>query len=202
MSINHPTKATLIATVVAMLDEKALEEIRSEDVLEASGISKGSLYHHFEDFADLINAALVFRFSRGVDSNIKLISKTLAKARTEEELFQALSLVNKATQDPEVRSTRFERARVLAISESNPKMALELAQEQDRLTDAVTDLVQESINKGFINASLDPASVAVFIQAYTLGKVVDDIAGDKIEIEKYLRFLDNLMRKCFAANSN
>ena len=45
MPKGHPTKETLIATVVAMLDEKALEDIRSEDVLEVSGISKGSLYH-------------------------------------------------------------------------------------------------------------------------------------------------------------
>ncbi len=200
MARNHPTKDSLIATVVTMLDEKALEDIRSEDVLEVSGISKGSLYHHFEDFSDLINAALVFRFSLGVDVNIRLISTTLAKASTEEELFYGLSLVNRATQEPQVRNIRFERARVLALSETNAKMAKELAAEQDRLTDAVTDLVQEAINKGFVDPNIDPASVAVFLQAYTIGKVVDDIADDKIEIEKYLKFLDHILRKSLGAN--
>jgi len=200
MSRSHPTKLTLISTVVDLLDEKVPEDIRSEDVLERSGISKGSLYHHFKDFSDLINAALVLRFAREVDFNIEIISKTLIHARTEEELFQGIAQVSNATQKTESKGIRFERARVLALSEGNPKMAKELAQEQDRLTEAVIDLIQESINKGFIKADINPRAAAVFVQAYSLGKVVDDIAGVRVDHDEYMKLIDYVLRSSFGAS--
>ena len=49
----HPTKQTLIDTVLALMEKKSIEQISSDEVLEISNISKGSLYHHFEDFPEL-----------------------------------------------------------------------------------------------------------------------------------------------------
>ena len=57
----HPTKRALITTVLEQLKTLKPSEITSESVLDKSGISKGSLYHHFEDFDDLIETAQVIR---------------------------------------------------------------------------------------------------------------------------------------------
>jgi AcrR family transcriptional regulator len=198
MSGKHPTKVTLVATVVSMLDEMAFEDIHSEDVLERSGVSKGSLYHHFEAFSDLLSAALVFRFSQEVDIKIDFYSKILASAHSEEELFQGIASVTDATQKIETKGTRLERARVLALSESNPTLAKELAEVQDRLTDAVTELISESINRGFVRPDVDPRSLATFFQAYSLGKVIDDIAGNNVEHDEYMKLLDLVLRSSFA----
>jgi AcrR family transcriptional regulator len=200
MPQSHPTKAALIATVVSLLDERSLEDIRSDEVLELSGVSKGSLYHHFNDFSDLLNTALVVRFSQEVDYNIDAISRTLVHARTQEELFQGLAQVTRATQKPESKATRFERARVLALSEGSAQLAKQLGEEQDRLTDAVTDLVRECIHKGFIKPDLDPKAVAVFIQAYSLGKVVDDIAQNQVDFEIWVKLIDQVLWSSFAAS--
>ncbi len=197
MPSRHPTKATLVSTVVSMMDEMAFEAIRSEDVLERSGVSKGSLYHHFEDFSDLLSAALVFRFSQEVEFQIDVYSKILASADSEEDLFQGIASVNHATQKIESKGIRLERARVLALSESNPTLAKELAKVQDRLTDAVTDLITESINRGFVRPDVDPRSLAIFFQAYSLGKVVDDIAGIKVDHEEYMKLLNLVLRTSF-----
>ena len=40
-----------------MLTETSYSEIKSENVLTRSGISRGPLYHHFENFDDLIETA-------------------------------------------------------------------------------------------------------------------------------------------------
>jgi AcrR family transcriptional regulator len=200
MNSIHPTKATLIATIVKLLDERPLDEIRSDEVLEISGVSKGSLYHHFNDFSDLINTALVTRFAQEVDLNIERIALSLARATTREQLFQGLAQVTIATQKPESRTIRFERARVLALSERNPQLSRELGAEQDRLTDAVTDLVRESINKGFIRSDLNPRAIAVFIQAYSLGTVVDDVAGEHVNPEDYYKLIDTVLRTSLASD--
>ena len=63
----HPTKRALVQTVLDQLKTKKPSDLTSELILETSGISKGSLYHHFEDFDDLIETAQVFRYAAYVD---------------------------------------------------------------------------------------------------------------------------------------
>ena len=60
----HPTKRLLVETAVKMLDSKSPAEILAEEVLETSGVSKGSMYHHFEDLQELVEVAQVYRYSK------------------------------------------------------------------------------------------------------------------------------------------
>jgi len=46
----HPTKVALIEVVKEMIAEFGADGFTVEMVLAESGISRGSLYHHFEDF--------------------------------------------------------------------------------------------------------------------------------------------------------
>ena len=61
----HPTKTHLIETAVALLEEKMPHEIAVDEILEKSGISKGSLYHHFEDLAELLESVRQMKRGEG-----------------------------------------------------------------------------------------------------------------------------------------
>ena len=50
----HPTAQKLVDTVIEMLQTTSYNNIKSENVLVRSGITRGPLYHHFADFDDLI----------------------------------------------------------------------------------------------------------------------------------------------------
>ncbi|MFZ9750906.1 MAG: TetR/AcrR family transcriptional regulator, partial [Candidatus Nanopelagicales bacterium] len=63
----HPTRQKLIETTVSLLDTLRPAEITVEMILQQSGISKGSLYHHFEDVEELFEAAEISRFILSVD---------------------------------------------------------------------------------------------------------------------------------------
>ena len=60
----HPTRVRLIDTMVEMLQTTPASAITTEAVLETSGISRSSLYHHFADFSDLIEAIGLFELER------------------------------------------------------------------------------------------------------------------------------------------
>lgn len=74
---DHPTKVALLATAISLLDEQSPESITVGDVLTESGISSGSLYHHFGDLDNLIESAMVVRFARGVDWSIDVLRNAL-----------------------------------------------------------------------------------------------------------------------------
>jgi AcrR family transcriptional regulator len=165
--------------MASLMDGRALHEIQVDDVLRESNISKGSLYHHFENFEDLTEAALIARFSNSVDLSIELIAGAVNEAKSAEEFLEKIIYVTTATQGPERSRFRLERARVIGLSVNSPKLAKLLEVEQDRLTEAMTDVVREGQGKGWVSDKFEPKTIAVFMQAYTLGRVIDDVASPK-----------------------
>lgn len=192
----HPTRERLIQTMADLLDEERPERITADMVLAKSGVSKGSLYHHFADFEELLEAALVQRFSSSVDESVENISDVLHKATSREEFFQALGAVTADTQSPERSDRRYERARAVGLAGSNERFRVVLGLEQQRLTDAFTDIFREAQHRGWIQPDIDPHALAVFIQAYTLGRIVDDIAPNKVDPTAWVNLINRI------ANSN
>jgi AcrR family transcriptional regulator len=185
----HPTKSRLIETTAELLETQFPGDIQVDVILEKSGISKGSLYHHFEDLGELLEAAQVARYAAWVDRSVSLIVPVLSGAKTRDDIIEGLKVLTKYTQSPEYKSTRFTRARALANSETSPRFQKALGLEQERLTIALQDLVEEAKNKGLFKSSLDSRVVAVFIQSYTLGKIVDDIVPTPMGQENWDNFI-------------
>ncbi|MFM6940902.1 MAG: TetR/AcrR family transcriptional regulator [Candidatus Planktophila sp.] len=189
----HPTKTLLIETTVSLLDNRFPESIQVDEILDKSGISKGSLYHHFEDLGELLEAAQVYRYAQWVDRSIGLIVPILSAAKSRDDLISGLRQLTVFTQSSDYKATRFQRARTLANSETSLRFQQALGIEQERLTTALEDLVQEAKNKGLFRSDLDARVVAVFIQSYTLGKIVDDIVPMPMKQEKWDDFIVNML---------
>ena len=179
----HPTKEKLIETMVSLMDERALHEIQVDDVLRDSNISKGSLYHHFENFEELTEAALISRFASSVDRSIELVAGAVNDTKSADEFLERIIYVTTVTQGPERAKFRLERARVIGLSVNSPKLADMLEAEQDRLTEAMTDVVREGQIKGWVSDKFDARTIAVFMQAYTLGRVIDDVASPESSVD-------------------
>ena len=185
----HPTKTRLIETTAELLDNQYPQDIQVDEILEKSGISKGSLYHHFEDLGELLEAGQVFKYAAWVDRIIGLIFPVLSGAKNRDDVIEGLRILTKYTQSSEYRATRFYRARTLANSETSDRFRVALGAEQDRLTAALEDLIAEAKNKGLFREHLNNRVIAIFIQSYTLGKIVDDIVPEPISQENWDNFV-------------
>lgn len=192
---SHPTRDRLITTMVELLDGSDPEHITADQVLTASGISKGSLYHHFEDFEDLVEAALIARFSMNVDATIEALTQILTTVSSKDELLAALRELNMYNQAQNRSSFRLERARAAGLTYSSPRFHDALGLEQQRLTEAFTDLFIEAQNKGWMSTNVDARAAAVFVQAYTVGRIVDDIAPEKVDQEAWMNLIMTVVEK-------
>ncbi len=188
----------MIVTVIQMLDERP-DEVGIEEILKTSGVSTGSMYHHFEDVDHLIETAYARRFSMFVDFSIAMISDLLAAATTQEEMVEALFEVTRKTQAPEFAPIRYERARIVAMAQHNERFRAALQVEQARLTSALADLFRDLQNQGWMNTNFDAHAASVMIQAYTLGKVVDDFATEPMDPAEWTKIIDLLLLNVFAA---
>lgn len=195
----HPTKKLLVETAVKMLDSRAPSEILAEEVLETSGVSKGSMYHHFEDLQELVETAQVYRYSKWIDASIDYLTSNVVTAKNESELRKALIEITVLTQSDERKSARAERARALGACFDNPRMAKQMGRETQRLTDSITDVTEEVKNKGLFNPDVNAKALSTFIQAYTLGKIVNDYNPTGLTEKEWVDFIMRIVDDTFMA---
>ena len=198
LSVHHPTKAKLIDATVQLLGELPRDQISSELILSTSGISKGSMYHHFEDLDHLIEHAMLLRYTNWVDVSIAVMSDILINGKNAEDIYEQLTAVTKRTQDPAMKTERLYRAEVLAMAAASPRLARNLRDQQQRLTDSLTDLIREVQELGYYKKEFDPHVIAVFIQAYTLGKVVDDFSDNPMNPDSWNFLINSVIKKVFS----
>ena len=196
----HPTKRALVQTVLDQLKTKKSFDLTSELILEKSGISKGSLYHHFEDFDDLIETAQVFRYAAYVDQSIHLLTKVFQMAKNKEEMVAELKKVTRFTQSPDLMPQRMDRATSISLANANPRMMKKMNVQQDRLNEAIIDIFREARDRGWINKEIDLHAGAIFIQAYTLGIIINDVSGAKLDIKAWEELIDMFLEKVIATN--
>jgi hypothetical protein len=67
------------------------------------------------------------------------------------------------------------------MAEKNDKFRKALGEAQQGLTDLFTAQFTEVQNRGWFNKDFDPRAAAVFIQAYTIGKIVDDVVDNQMD---------------------
>jgi AcrR family transcriptional regulator len=193
----HPTKAKLIEATSKLLKTVDRAHLTSDMILEESGISKGSLYHHFEDLDELIEAALIQRYARWVDASIELMTQLLTSAASSDDIYSGLTGITRRTQSDEFRAERQNRIDVLSRAGSSKRFAKLLGEEQQRLTDALTDLIREAQERGFYKKEVDARAIAVFIQAYTVGKIVDDFNENKVDPEEWVNLINLVIKMVF-----
>ena len=193
----HPTKKLLVETVIELLETKKPNEILAEEVLEISGVSKGSMYHHFEDLQELVETAQLMRYSKWIDASIEFMTKYVLGATTKENFIESLRKLTELTQSVDRKGARAERARALAACFDNPRMAKAMGAETQRHTDALADIIQEVQNRGFIRPDADPKAAAVFIQSYTLGKMVNDYNPTGVDDQTWVDMITNMAVRTF-----
>lgn len=194
----HPTRTALIETARRLLSTHALLNVTADMVLELSGISKGSLYHHFEDFEDLIGTAMVREFSDTVQRNIELSRDGLARCDSAESIQTLIRAIMRELRTPAMKRHRHDRVSLIAFCHGNPKLQQMLAAEQARLTGALTDLFAEAQDRGWISREFQPNAAAVLIQACGIGQIVDDITPEPLDDEAWFRILDALTARVLA----
>ena len=185
----HPTREKLIMTMVEMLDGPDPEHVTVEDVLNESGISRGSLYHHFADFEELHETGLAYRITQWVNDSAAAMESVMANAKNREDIRQGIIAITMASQDAGRRINRLERARAFGLAGFSARFQAVLGAEQARMTDALRSLIVQAQERGWVKKDINPMATAVFIQAYTLGRVVDDISSEKVDPDEWIKLV-------------
>ncbi len=186
-------KDSLVEAVRRLLRDFHPSEITTAMVLTEANVARGTLYLHFEDFSSLLETVLLEAFSESVEENIDSLRDLVDSASTKKALIKGIEKLTRASQGSGRRDFRFSRLRLIAYAEKNHRFAKLLAEEQTRLNRKFEDVFLTLKKKGWLNKSLDPKSVVIFVQAYTLGQIIDDVAKEKMSSEGWNQLIGQVI---------
>ena len=197
----HPTKQKLLEVTVALLENQIPEAIKSDEVLEKSGVVKGSLYYHFEDFSDLLESAQILAFERHVEGMLEGMLDSLRDILLTNEdpqsarlAFESEALHRKLNIS---RDLRIERFSVIYGAITSERMRSKLIPTQEALVLRWMEIIDICKSRGWADDLLDSRSVAILIQGANLSRVIDDISYSHVDSVAWFRTLTFLLDSFF-----
>jgi AcrR family transcriptional regulator len=193
--VEHPTRQMLVSIAVELLKEQGPVDFRIDDLLDRSGLTRGAVYHHFENVDDVIGSALIASYSEGVEATVRYIREVLASAMTFEEFRDGLFQANRNyVHNEDLRVLR--RLRAFTLANSTARMSKPLSAEQKRLTDEYVAVIETAIERGWIKRTIDPQSLAVFVQAYSFGVIIDDVSSVHLSADQWAAHIEDYFQAC------
>ncbi|NBP81852.1 TetR family transcriptional regulator, partial [bacterium] len=139
--------------------------LRIEDVCERVGVTKGSLYWHFNDREGLIREALLEQLYRMADELMATLSEAIdTSASRDEYLVRVLGAFIDPFDPAEVEG-RWQRLEMLTISRRDEGLAAMLADVQRRQQRYMTDIMEKARVQGILRADVDPKAMAAALTA-------------------------------------
>lgn len=195
---SHPTRERLIEVTVELIGEVGLDDVDMHEVLQRGGVTSGALYHHFRDMAHLLEEAMARRFPTGVRESLDMMNEGLAEASTLSEYQDFMRQVAEVSQAPENKVRRMERAHYLALAFANQSLHEVIARQQSEITTDLAQVLTGAQQRGWLRKDLNPRAVAVFIQAYTLGRIIDDITHDPLDPSDWNQLIVTVMTQALS----
>jgi AcrR family transcriptional regulator len=198
----HPTAQKLVDTVIEMLQTTSYNNIKSENVLARSGITRGPLYHHFADFDDLIQTAQIQLYKTFV---LELTSQLMKVIEATEDLESARNELHRFV---EMRSTKIsytllrQRVGIIHNAASIPSLRERLNSTQEALTKEWMKAYQICVDKGWADSNMDPRSVAVLMQSSFIGRVLDGMSNVQMDVNEWIKVLNRLFDCFFFVGAN
>jgi AcrR family transcriptional regulator len=162
--------------------------VRVQEISSETGVSIGSIYHHFGDREGLIRAAYVRQFTESVSADIERLKTWSATLTSTEDLRERYDdMIDFLTNYFEMMPVA-ERAAIVGSAVSRADLRAAIAESHTKLTDGLTEVMQNLSNAGILKQHIAPRAAAQVILGLLHGRVLTEIDNDKsISLDQWIR---------------
>lgn len=190
----HPTKRLLLDQAKLIMRSRLSREIKSDELLKTTLISKGSLYHHFKDFGELIETAQMEIFRTNSNEVVISIANDIRNQTKAQESYEAVCKYIKSKKESLSIFERQERAIIIADALISPRLNSELKKAEKEILLTWQTLFENCVQSGWGDPSLDGASIALMTEVIINGRVIGDIGFEFVSIQNWLALVNAFFR--------
>jgi AcrR family transcriptional regulator len=200
---SRATIDAVLATTVELLEAGGESSVRLDVVTERSGISTGSIYHHFGDRDGLIAAAQIERFDRltqeETDGLVRRLDQSLSGTMSRAAFTELLVNEVRGLVQPGRQQLRWARVTALASARTRPTLLAVLADAFSALIDGLAGQSRRAIDVGLLASDTPVRAYAIFSQALSMGLLVNELDADPVSDHEWTSLLERIVRSLIAA---
>ena len=182
------TERRILMGAVALVDEHGEAGLRISDLVETSGRSVGSIYHFFGNREGLVEAVRAYRFDPTWAEDLAQMQAVVAQVETLDQLLDAVEIVQASYLATERNESLWHRVAAIGSARTRPTLRNVLASKQQEETAAFEDMITTLQSKGIVSDSIDTYAAAVFLQAFTFGRILSILDGtDRLSQETWAK---------------
>ena len=177
-TVDTDSRTRLIDAALHVILEQGVDAVRIEDIVAEVGVTKGSLYWHFEDREALVKAALAEHIRRLNAEVVSGVSDAMRNATNKDDYLARVSTLLADPYDADQVRERWQRLTVLLESRNDPSLREMMRDVQARHLEVFVELMSEAQTQGVLRHDVDPRAVAVALNAMYLGSNIIDVLGE------------------------
>lgn len=170
---------TLIDFGIRELEKVGSVEFNLETVLRESGVSRGSLYHHFGNRLGLIARCEAVLLKQSLKADNEGVRLLISMGISGKELFAVLSEQIRMNGSVEAVARRQQRIRTLGMAVEDEGLRQMLTDAQDKGSRFFAETLAIAKDRGLIQPVGDLDALSYLIQSMFLGRILVDNTHDE-----------------------
>ncbi len=167
------------------LVQSGLVNFNLDRVINESGVSRSSVYHHFGGREGVIAAVETQWLISTLNTGYREMATMFSSIANGEEAFKVIELGIAGSGSPRQREIRERRISTLAMSRTSPTTRELLREMQARGTEEFADLIRQGRDNGLFDPIEPVEGIAHLIQSMLLGRILVDILDDPDQDAKW-----------------
>lgn len=188
----------LLRAAIRHLEEHGEADLRVTDIAEEADVAIGLIRHHFGSRDGLVATAQVRRIEGATRADIDASRAALGSAHDLATLLERIEALTRALLERRRSEVRLSRLAAIAAAHGRPEAREAIGAVFGDLLDEFAGIVREAQEQGLARTDLDPRAIATFVQAYSLGLIVNDLDPDQADDDRVVEVIVTAVRAVLA----
>ena len=184
MEIAESTRSRILNAAIKMMETGGESSVRLSAIAEALDIKEPSIYHHFTNRTELVNAAYVEWYWQCLKTEIP-VEAMMVLVDSREDYVRALRKSMEWSYQPGRHHARAIRVSVLGAAQRNPDLAIAINDINKKFLATIADAALVAQQKGWLRADLDPMATAYWLHGQIIGRTVAEMDPGHVDLAQW-----------------
>ena len=184
MEIAESTRSRILNAAIELMETGGESSVRLNAIAESLGIKEPSIYHHFTNRTELVNAAYVEWYWQCLKTDIP-VEAMMVLVETKDDYVRALRKTMEWSYQPERHHARAIRLSVLGAAQRSPELAVSINDINKKFLASIADAANVAQQKGWLRTDLDPMAIAYWLHGQIIGRTVAEMDPEHVDLAQW-----------------
>ena len=184
MEIAESTRSRILNAAIELMETGGESSVRLNAIAESLGIKEPSIYHHFTNRTELVNAAYVEWYWQCLKTDVP-VEAMMVLVETKDDYVRALRKTMEWSYQPERHHARAIRLSVLGAAQRSPELAVSINDINKKFLASIADAANVAQQKGWLRTDLDPMAMAYWLHGQIIGRTVAEMDPEHVDLAQW-----------------